>query len=101
MTMMKSLSSPIAASATVLLLTMLVDFNYPHLAGNALENTRWKGTVYTDEPIEAIFEFKKDTMLMIYQGAVVETMTYQADASTLTIKKVSGGNPKRSCIFSH
>ncbi len=30
---------------------------------------------------------------MIYEGLIAETMSYQADAGTLTIKKLSGGSP--------
>jgi hypothetical protein len=81
------------ALTSVVCLLICFGFNYWQLATGALENTRWKGIINAPGPVKATLEFHKDTLLLTYQGEVIETMNYQTDANTLTLKKLSGGSP--------
>jgi hypothetical protein len=58
-----------------------------------LENTKWQGSVNVPAPIEAVFEFKKDTFLLYIDGQVFETMLYKVSADTLRVEKLDGNSP--------
>jgi len=83
----------ITAITSVVCLLVCFGFSYRQFAKGTLENTRWTGIINAPGPIEATLEFKKDSLLLNYQGEVIETMNYQADANNITLKKISGGSP--------
>ena len=57
-----------------------------------IANTKWKGTLHTNNPMDVIFDFSNDSFRVtkVEDNAVVETMTYEAKDTLLTIKKVYG-----------
>lgn len=57
-----------------------------------LAHTKWKDTLKLDNPIEVIFAFAKDTVVVttVADGSLVETMTYKVEGSVFTIKKING-----------
>ena len=57
-----------------------------------LKNTKWKGTIHSDDDIEAIFDYRSDTLEVsnISDGSNIETMTYAIKDSVLSMKKISG-----------
>ena len=57
-----------------------------------LINTKWKGTIHSDDDIDAIFDYRRDTLEVsnISDGSNIETMTYAIKDSVLTMKKISG-----------
>jgi len=79
-----------------------------------LTGTRWKGIANVPTPLDCLFYFKTDTLLLQYAGSqpvtltgadgdmisatgkdsiVIETMTYKISGDTLTLQKVKGGSP--------
>lgn len=69
---------------TVLLITSVVNAQ--------LTNTKWKVTLALDNPIDVIFNFKKDTVTAIFvtDNSIGEEMTYTATDSIFTIQKIWG-----------
>lgn len=57
-----------------------------------LANSKWKGVLKLDNPVNVTFNFGKDTLtvLNLDQNTVLETMIYTATSSTFTLKKISG-----------
>lgn len=57
-----------------------------------LTNSKWKGVLKLDNPVNVTFDFGKDTLtvLNLDQNTVLETMTYTSTPSTFTLTKVSG-----------
>jgi len=57
-----------------------------------LKNTRWEGAIKGDNPRNTILDFKKDTLILYAasNNEIVETMTYTANGTTFTIKKIEG-----------
>jgi hypothetical protein len=62
------------------------------VANAQLKNTKWKGTLQLDNPMDLILNFRTDTLLasMAQDGSVIETMSYSATDSTFTFEKISG-----------
>ena len=79
-----------------------------------LANTKWEGIAEIPEPLQCLFYFKTDTLLVQYaddkpmflrdengnsinvigkDSVVIETMTYNFSGDTLTVTKVKGGSP--------
>lgn len=57
-----------------------------------LAKTKWKGTLQLDNPVEVVFDFGKDS-LSVYtsaENAGLETMTYTAKDTILSITKAYG-----------
>lgn len=55
-------------------------------------NTKWTTTLKLDNPLDAVFDFSKDT-LNVYasaDGSLVETMVFGVKDDVLTIQKTSG-----------
>jgi hypothetical protein len=65
------------------------------LAQAQLKNTKWKGTVNSPGPVDVLWDFGKDTVvvIMLPDSAVLETMTYQLKDSLLLLTKVTGSSP--------
>ncbi len=61
-------------------------------AHSQLANTKWKDTLKLENPMEAEFDFAKDTLTVTAtaDGSLVETMTYTVKDNVFTITKVSG-----------
>ncbi|MCW3115261.1 MAG: hypothetical protein JWQ40_4833 [Segetibacter sp.] len=57
-----------------------------------LANTKWKGTLPLDGPVNVSFNFAKDTLVVMNldQNSMVESMTFTATNSTFTVMKTSG-----------
>ena len=57
-----------------------------------LANTKWKGTLNIENQVEAVFDFSNDSLRVtrVADGSGIETMTYTARDTVLTIKKVYG-----------
>ncbi|MDQ6812509.1 MAG: hypothetical protein M3040_02025 [Bacteroidota bacterium] len=57
-----------------------------------LTNSKWKGILKLDNPVNVTFHFGKDTLSVfnLDQNEVLETMTYSSDNSTITLRKISG-----------
>ena len=57
-----------------------------------LTNTKWRGTLKLDNPLETIFHFGTDTLDVIntQDNSSLETMKYSVRDSVLTIQKISG-----------
>jgi hypothetical protein len=57
-----------------------------------IANTKWRGTLKLDNPIETIFRFGTDTLEVIntQDNSSLETMKYSVQDSVLTIQKISG-----------
>jgi hypothetical protein len=74
-------------------LTALCIFTFA--ASGQVENSKWRGTLNVPQPTECIFEFKKDSLVLIVaaNGEHVETMTYSVTKDTLNIKKLNGSSP--------
>ena len=54
-----------------------------------LKNTKWKGTIHSDNDIDVVFDYRSDTLevLNISDGSNLETMTYAIKDSVLSMKK--------------
>ena len=61
-----------------------------------LVNTKWEGTLNIPTQVNGGIEFKKDTMYIMYENSIVETMTYKEKGDSLFIQKVNGGSPCES-----
>jgi hypothetical protein len=57
-----------------------------------LANSKWKGVLKLDNPVNVSFDFGKDTLtvLNLDEGVIIETMNFKATNSTFTLIKVSG-----------
>lgn len=57
-----------------------------------LKNTRWKGILKLDNPVNVTFNFGKDTLTVfnLDENTVLETMTYTATPIKFSLKKISG-----------
>jgi hypothetical protein len=57
-----------------------------------LKNTKWKGTIHSDNDIDAIFDYRSDTLEVSNtgDGSSLETMTYAIKDSILTLQKIYG-----------
>jgi hypothetical protein len=55
-------------------------------------NTKWKGTLMFDTPTDIVFDFKKDTLAVLYatDNSEIEEMTYTATDTSFTVKKIWG-----------
>ena len=60
---------------------------------NELVNTKWKGTMYVPNAADVVISFKKDDVQILMGGRPIETMSYQLNGDTITLKKSSGGSP--------
>ena len=59
-----------------------------------LTHTKWKGTLELDQPMEVLFDFRKDTVEVfnLADNSSVEIMQYTVKDSTLTLQKISGAS---------
>ncbi|HEY1869812.1 MAG TPA: hypothetical protein VGG71_02075, partial [Chitinophagaceae bacterium] len=59
------------------------------IASAQIANTKWRGTLKLDNPIEAIFHFGNDTLdvINLEDNSNLETMKYSVQDSVLTIQK--------------
>ena len=57
-----------------------------------LENTQWKTKVTIENPVNVIFDFKKDTVSLynLADSATIEIMTYTASDTSFTLLKIDG-----------
>jgi Domain of unknown function (DUF3471) len=57
-----------------------------------LENTRWKTRVIIDNPVNVIFDFKKDTVSLynLADSSTIEIMSYTTNDSSFTLLKIDG-----------
>jgi hypothetical protein len=57
-----------------------------------LSNTKWRGTLHLDDPIDVIFSFKTDTLeaLNAEDNSSIETMKFSVNDSVLVIQKLFG-----------
>lgn len=57
-----------------------------------LKNTKWKGTIQADNKIDVVFNYRNNTVDVSNSadGSNIETMTYAARDSVLTLQKISG-----------
>jgi hypothetical protein len=57
-----------------------------------LKNTKWKGVLHADDDINAVFDYRGDTLEVTNSGdgSSIETMTYTVTDTVLSIKKVYG-----------
>lgn len=57
-----------------------------------LKNTKWKGTIQTDNKIDVVFDYRSDTLEVSNtgDGSNIETMTYTVKDGVITLKKVYG-----------
>ena len=62
-------------------------------AANNLVKTKWRGVILVPTPIDGLFEFRKDSLLLYSNDKVVETMSYETKGDTLLLKKLSGASP--------
>ena len=58
-----------------------------------LTNTNWSGILHAPDPVDAVLEFKTDSMFVYIGPELIETMTYAVKGDTLTLTKVSGSSP--------
>lgn len=57
-----------------------------------LSNTKWKGIIHSDNDINVVFNYTKDSLKVtnIADNSNVETMTYTLKKNVLTLQKVYG-----------
>ena len=57
-----------------------------------LENTQWKTRVTIDNPVNVIFDFKKDTVTLynLADSSTIEIMSYTTNDSSFTLFKIDG-----------
>lgn len=57
-----------------------------------LANSKWKGILVLDSPVDVIFDFKADTLeaLVVADNSSLETMQYTLKDTVLTIQKITG-----------
>jgi hypothetical protein len=57
-----------------------------------LKNTKWKGTIHSDNDIDVVFNYGRDSLKVtnIADSSNVETMTYTIKDKVLTLQKVYG-----------
>jgi hypothetical protein len=57
-----------------------------------LQNTRWKTTLQINGPVNAILDFKSDTVLLyrLADSSMIERMIYTKDAASFTLVKIDG-----------
>lgn len=77
---------------TILLLAGVFCFSQQN--ANPLANTQWKGVANIPAPAEVIFDFKTDSVDLVYQGNVIEKMKYSfTDQGSLKLMKMEGNSP--------
>lgn len=57
-----------------------------------LENTRWKSTVTIGDPVNVIFDFKKNTVALyrVADSTLIESMSYVRSNGSFTLVKITG-----------
>ncbi|MEP6950080.1 MAG: hypothetical protein ABI863_12420 [Ginsengibacter sp.] len=57
-----------------------------------LKNTKWKGTIHSDNDIDVVFDYRSDTLEVTNtaDSSNLETMTYTIKDSILTLQKIYG-----------
>jgi hypothetical protein len=57
-----------------------------------LSNTKWTGTIHSDNPIDVVFDFRIDTIEVtsLNDGSSLETLSYSVKDSVITLKKLFG-----------
>jgi len=81
-------------AAMVLLVTGIIAcISWQTPAQVSLANTKWAGTIFAPEPIEVVFDFKKDALVLVYNDKDIESMAYQLKGDTITLKKLKGASP--------
>lgn len=75
-----------------ILLSLLTSLLLVTTAGAQLTNTRWKSTLDIDGPVNAIFDFKTNTVSLytVADSIVIETMSFTTDEATVSVLKLSG-----------
>lgn len=68
-----------------------------------LQDHAWKGVFMVPDPVECVFEFKKDTVYLKFAekfnvndlsgNNLLEKSVYKIENDTLTLQKVMGGSP--------
>lgn len=61
-------------------------------ANAQLANSKWKGILVLDTPVDVVFDFKTDTLeaLVAADNSSLELMQYSIKDSVLSIQKISG-----------
>jgi hypothetical protein len=64
----------------------------PGLLFGQLENTRWKATLIIENPVNTIFDFKKDTVSLytVADSTLIEIMKYSINDTSFTLLKLDG-----------
>ena len=77
----------------ILILAVICCFGYAAKA--QLASTSWIGTMNVQGGMDAIFNYGKDTLVVINpsDNSTIETMTYSVNDSIISIKKVDGTSP--------
>jgi hypothetical protein len=57
-----------------------------------LENTKWKATLIITEPVNVLFDFKKDVLSLytVADSTMIETMSYAKDDTSFTLTRIDG-----------
>ena len=57
-----------------------------------LQNTKWKGTIHSDNDIDVVFDYRSDTLdvINIADSSNLETTTYTIEDSVLAFQKIYG-----------
>ncbi len=60
---------------------------------NDLNNTKWSGIVNAPDPVDAVFEFRNDSLMLSINDQIIETMSYKTNGDSLVMKKLFGNSP--------
>lgn len=58
-----------------------------------LANTKWTGTMLVPNEQKVTLSFKTDSLFVLIDNVVVESMTYSIKDSTINVTKVDGKSP--------
>ena len=63
-------------------------------AQNSISNTKWKGHIEKPQPLDIVFEFKNDSLIVTSaEGLELEVMSFSQSKDTLKLKKLNGQSP--------
>ncbi len=60
---------------------------------NNLTNTKWEGIINAPDPVNAVFEFRNDSLMLSVNDQLIETMSYKTNGDSLMMKKLFGNSP--------
>lgn len=74
------------------ILVLLFTFFAAASVNAQLANSKWRGTLQLDNPVEVIFDFGKDSLKCVVaaDNSELETMNFSVKDSVLTLKKLYG-----------